>query len=79
MAGAKTPLKADEKASATCGWKDCNEEAVSELALDRGSKVCEACGTEITERAVFKLCEEHNDQYTESGDVTLLLLSAKEA
>lgn len=70
MAAAKTP---------TCGWSGCSEEPVAEVALDRGSETCKECGAEKTHRAVFKLCEEHNDQYTESGDVTMLLLSAKEA
>lgn len=63
----------------TCGWNDCSEEAVAEVALDRGSKVCSECGSEITERATFRLCVEHNDKYSQSGDVTMLLLSAKEA
>lgn len=65
--------------TATCGWRGCENEASSEVHLDAGSTKCKECGTEITERRTFKLCEEHNDQYTESGEVTLLLLSAKEA
>ena len=62
----------------TCGWRDCDNPAVTQVSLDRGSHVCGECGTEITERAHYRLCEDHSDQYTASGDVTLLLLSAKE-
>lgn len=66
-------------AAPVCGWTDCTKAPVAEIALDRGSTTCATCGNEKTDRAVFKLCDEHNQQYMDSGDVTLLLLSAKAA
>lgn len=62
-----------------CGWKGCTEEASTEVLLDAGASTCETCGQDITERRTYKLCKEHSKQYTDSADVTLLLLSAKEA
>lgn len=65
----------------TCGWSrpDCGNDAVTTVQLDAGEEICDACGHAQTHRAEFRLCQEHADQYTESGDVTMLLLSAKEA
>lgn len=64
-----------------CGWSrpNCTETAVASVQLDAGTETCSECGTEKTNRAEFKLCQEHYDQYTKGGDVTMLLLSAKEA
>ncbi|HET7110285.1 MAG TPA: hypothetical protein VFI41_05400 [Gemmatimonadales bacterium] len=72
----RTSEAADEKA-ATCSWKGCDNDATSQVALDAGSEKCESCGTEITRRTVFQLCDEHNDAHAEAGDATRLLLSAK--
>jgi hypothetical protein len=47
--------------------------------MDAGEETCDACGHTATNRAEFRLCQDHLDQYQESGDVTMLLLSAKEA
>jgi len=62
-----------------CGWKGCSNEATAEVHLDAGSTTCSECGQETTDRRTYRLCDEHNEQYSASGDVTLLLLSAKEA
>lgn len=71
----------DEGTQATCGWSrpNCEKDAVSSVSLDAGEETCSECGAVRTNRAEFKLCQEHLDQYSESGDVTMLLLSAKEA
>lgn len=62
-----------------CGWQDCKRSATTEVHLDAGSSTCSECGQDITNRRTFKLCDEHMDEYGASGDVTMLLLSAKEA
>lgn len=62
-----------------CGWKDCENEGTNEIHLDAGSTTCKECGTEITDRRLYRLCDDHKADYQGSGDVTLLLLFAKEA
>lgn len=62
-----------------CGWQGCNRSATSEVNLDGGSSTCPECGQEVTNRRVYKLCDEHMEQYADTGDVTTLLLQAKEA
>jgi hypothetical protein len=70
-----------DEAAPVCGWSrpNCENEAVTSVHLDAGTETCSECGAEKTNRAEFKLCQEHMDVYAESGDVTMLLLSAKEA
>lgn len=60
-----------------CGWKDCENEGTSEIHLDAGSSTCDKCGTEITDRRTYCLCDEHKAEY--GGDTMQLLLMAKEA
>lgn len=70
----------DEEALGTCGWSrpNCENDAVAVVHLDAGEETCESCGSVTTNRAEFRLCQEHHDKYADSGDVTMLLLSAKE-
>jgi len=66
------------EATTTCSWRECENEAESQLALDAGSETCETCGTELTRRTVYPLCAEHQEEYEKQGrgDITYLLLRA---
>lgn len=78
---AKGAATAEGESLGTCGWSrpQCENDAVASVHMDAGEETCDKCGNTSTNRAEFRLCQDHLDQYQESGDVTMLLLSAKEA
>lgn len=76
MPEAKQPAAAATE-TATCSWNDCSETAVTSVALDYGqTEACETCGRSETQRMQFPMCQDHSEQFTATGDTSVLIINA---